>query len=64
MSVRRRRAISVGLLLVGYSALIGGSFGLAAKPLIGVLLVLGGMALLTCSAVELIQDKPDPGSDS
>jgi hypothetical protein len=54
----------VGLLLVGYSALIGGSFGLAAKPLIGVLLVLGGMALLTCSAVELIQDKPDPGSDS
>lgn len=60
----------MGLLLVGYSALIGGAFGLAVKPLVAALLVLGGMALLACSAAELIlenkdkKDKSDPGSDS
>ena len=64
MSEKRRRAISVGLLLVGYSALIGGAVGLAVRPLIGVLLVLGGMALLACSAYELIQGKSAPGRDS
>lgn len=58
MSVSRRRAISVVLLLFGYSALIGGTLGLKTNPLIGVLLVLGGMALLICSAHELIEDKP------
>lgn len=62
MSVRRRRTISVLLLLTGYSALILGTLGLAVRPLIGALAVLGGMALLICSAVELIEDKPAPGS--
>lgn len=60
----QRRAISVVLLLAGYSALIGGTFGLATNPLVGVLLVLGGMALLICSAAELIEDKPGSGSGS
>ncbi len=63
MSVRRRRTISVGVLLAGYSALVAGLFGLAAKPLIAVLLVLGGMALSICSAVELVQDQPETGPD-
>jgi hypothetical protein len=58
MSVRRRRAISIGVLLSGYSALLAGLFGLTAKPLIGVLLVLGGMALSICSVAELMQEQP------
>jgi hypothetical protein len=62
-SARRRRAISVGVLLAGYSALLGGLFGLMAKPLISVLLVLGGMALSVCSATELVLDVSEvPGS--
>jgi hypothetical protein len=64
MSVTRRRAISVGVLLAGYSALLAGLFGLTAKPLIGVLMVLGGMALAVCSAAELVQERPDPGPES
>ncbi len=64
MSVRRRRTVSVGVLLAGYSALLAGLFGLTAKPLIGVLLVLGGMALSLCSAAELVQDKPETSPDS
>jgi hypothetical protein len=40
MDMSRRRAISVGVLLAGYSALLAGLFGLTAKPLIGVLMVL------------------------
>jgi hypothetical protein len=64
MSMRCKRAISVGVLLAGYSALLGGLFGLAAKPLIGVLMVLGGMALAVCSAAELVQEQPDPDSHS
>jgi hypothetical protein len=59
MSVRRRRTISVGVLLAGYSALLAGLFGLTAKPLIGVLMVLGGMALSICSAAELVQYPPE-----
>jgi hypothetical protein len=64
MSVSRRRAISLGVLLAGYSVLLAGLFGLTAKPLIGVLMVLGGMALSICSAAELVQEHPDPGSVS
>ena len=64
MSVRRRRTVSVGVLLAGYSALLGGLYGLTAKPLIGVLLVLGGMALSIGSAAELVQDKPETSPDS
>jgi hypothetical protein len=64
MSVRRRRAISLGVLLAGYSALLAGLFGLTVRPLLGVLMVLGGMALSICSAAELVQERPDPGSDS
>lgn len=64
MSVRRRRTISIGVLLVGYSALLAGLFGLTAKPLLGVLLVLGGMALSICSAAELVQDHPETSPDS
>ena len=51
----RRKVISLGVLLVGYSALIAGLFALAYQPLIGVLMVLGGMALSICSAVELLR---------
>jgi len=50
------------VLLAGYSALLAGLFGLAAKPLIGVLLVLGGMALSVCSAAELVQEGTKPDS--
>jgi hypothetical protein len=64
MSVTRRRAISVGVLLAGYSALLAGLFGLTAKPLIGVLMVLGGMALAVCSAAELVQERPEPDPES
>ena len=62
MSTRQRRAIGVGVLLAGYSALLAGLFGLAANPLIGVLLVLGGMALSVCSAAELVQEGTKPDS--
>jgi hypothetical protein len=62
MNLNRRKSISVGVLLAGYSALIGGLFGLAAQPLVGVLMVLGGMALSICSAAELVQERPSPDS--
>jgi len=64
MILNRRRAISVGMLLAGYSALIAGLFGLAVQPLVGVLVVLGGMALAICAAAELVQDRPDADSVS
>lgn len=60
MSFNRRKAISVGILLVGYSALIAGLFALGFQPLLGVLMVLGGMALSICSAAELVQERPEP----
>ena len=63
MSVSRKKAINVGVLLAGYSALIAGLFALAtqaAQALIGVLMVLGGMALSVCSASELVQDPSSP----
>jgi hypothetical protein len=63
MSTKRSRSISIGVLLSGYSALLAGLFGLASKPLVGVLLVLGGMALSICSASELVQE-PHPDSSS
>lgn len=59
MSFNRKKSISVGILLVGYSALIVGLFALAVQPLIGVLVVLGGMALSICSAAELAQERPE-----
>ncbi len=62
MSFNRRKSISVGILLVGYSALIAGLFALAVQPLIGVLVVLGGMALSICSAAELVQERPETDS--
>jgi hypothetical protein len=62
MSFNRRKSISVGILLVGYSALIAGLFALAVQPLIGVLMVLAGMALSICSAAELVQERPDSDS--
>jgi hypothetical protein len=52
------------MLLAGYSALIAGLFGLSVQPLIGVLVVLGGMALSICAAAELVQERPDPDSVS
>ena len=62
MRVSGRRAISLGVLLVGYSALIAGLFGLTVRPITGVLVVIGGMALSICSAVELVQTaEPDAG---
>jgi len=63
-SVSRRRLISVGVLLAGYSALIGGLIGLATQPLIGVLMVLCGMALSICSVAELVQEQSAPESVS
>jgi hypothetical protein len=60
MSFNRRKSISVGVLLAGYSALIAGLFALSAQPLVGVLMVLGGMALSICSAAELVQDRYEP----
>jgi len=56
MSVSRRKAINLGVLLVGYSALIAGLFALAVLPIIGVLMVLGGMALSLCSANDLVRE--------
>lgn len=61
MSTKQKRAVGVGVLLVAYSAVIAGLFGLAAKPLVAVLLVLGGTALAICSAVEIVEG---PGPDS
>jgi hypothetical protein len=56
MRVRRWRAISLGALLTGYTALLAGLLALAHQPIIGVLLVLSGAALALCSAVELISE--------
>jgi hypothetical protein len=64
MSVSRKKTISVGVLLVGYSALVAGLFSLATQPIIGVLAALGGMALSLCSATELVQERSDPNSVS
>ena len=64
MSSKYRRAIGVAVLLAGYSALLAGLFGLRANPLVGVLLVLGGMALAVCSATELVQGESTPNSTS
>lgn len=64
MSVSRDRTISLLLLLIGYSALIAGLFALAAQPLIGVLMVLCGMALSIFSAIELVQAPAAPDSAS
>ncbi len=62
MSVSRKKAISVGQLLVGYSALIAGLFALAVQPLVGVLMVLCGMALTICSVAELVLESATPAS--
>lgn len=67
MSVNRGRTIGVGMLLTGYSALIGGMLCLAIQPIVSVLLVLGGMALSLCSATEIVQERsgaPPPGKRS
>jgi hypothetical protein len=64
VSVSRRKAISVGMLLAGYSALVAGLFSLASQPLLSVLVVLGGMALSLCSATELIQEPSNQDSAS
>ena len=61
MNTKIKRATGVGVLLTSYSALIGGLFGLAANPLLAVLLVLGGTALSICSAVEIVEG---PGPDA
>jgi hypothetical protein len=43
------------VLLAGYTALLAGLFfGLRVNPIIGVLLVLSGMALSICTAIELV----------
>ena len=60
MSVRRDRMISLVMLLTGYSALIAGLLALAAHPLVGVLMALGGMALSVCSAIDLVQAPAAP----
>jgi hypothetical protein len=62
MSAKRSRAISVGVLLAGYTALIAGLYGLAFRPIIGVLMVLGGGALSVCSVAELVQERTNPDS--
>jgi len=59
MNISRKKSISVVMLLIGYSAMIAGLFGLASLPLVGVLLVLGGMALSVCSAAELTRETAD-----
>jgi hypothetical protein len=64
MRVSRERTISLVMLLVGYSALIAGLFALVAEPIIGVLLVLGGMALSLCSAIDLVRVPVAPNSVS
>lgn len=64
MSMSRKRAISVAMLLTGYSALVAGLFALAIQPLVGVLMVLCGMALTICSAAELVQKPTEPDSSS
>ncbi len=64
MSFNRKKSISVGILLVGYSAVIAGLFALSVQPLIGVLVVLGGMALSICSAAELVQDQSETNTPS
>jgi hypothetical protein len=45
-----------GLLLAGSAALFGGLIGLEYDPLIGVLLVMGGMALAISAACELLRE--------
>jgi hypothetical protein len=55
LSMKARRIIGILMLLVGYTALLGGLFfGLAVNPIVGVLLVLGGLALSVCTAIELV----------
>jgi hypothetical protein len=62
MQINRNRAMNVGVLLSGYSAMLGGLFSLAFLPLVGVLMALGGMALSIAAAVELIRE-PAPGTN-
>lgn len=64
MKVSRWRAISLGMLLTGYSALLAGLVALASQPILGVLMVLGGMALTLCSATELVSEPVAPRSVS
>lgn len=55
MSMTVKRTIGIVVLLVGYTALLAGLFyGLSVNPIVGVLMVLSGMALSICTAIELI----------
>jgi hypothetical protein len=64
MRVDRKRAVSLAVLLVSYSATIAGLVSLAILPLVGVLVTLGGSALAICSAAELIQQASAPDSSA
>ena len=68
MDTKQKRAAGIGVLLTGYTAVIAGLFGLLEKPLLAVLLVLGGTALSICSAVEIVEgagpDSATPERDS
>jgi hypothetical protein len=55
MGDKGKRGISIAVLLTGYTAVQVGLIGLRTRPIIAVLLVLGGMALSLCSAAELVQ---------
>lgn len=47
------RMVHVGSSLCAFGVLLGGLLALAVYPFIGVLLMLGGMALLLCAAAGL-----------
>lgn len=55
MKEKGTRGINIAVLLTGYTAILSGLVGLRTRPIVAVLVVLGGMALSICSAVELVQ---------
>jgi hypothetical protein len=55
MNEKGNRGINIAALLTGYTAILSGLVALRTRPIVAVLVVLGGMALSICSAVELVQ---------
>jgi len=55
MNGKGDRGTNIAVLLTGYTAILGGLVGLRTLPMVAVLVVMGGMALSICSAVELVQ---------
>lgn len=55
---------SSGAIAAGSAAWLGGLWGLSISPLVGVLLILGGMALTITAAQELFQESASREADA